>query len=98
LSQTSIHIVERVVNGCRGVRHPDIATSSCRCLEDLPAGRCSIALGSVVPSYQPGITITDLSAALLEFAIASIREALPVFDKLIRSFTLPDAVLTALEK
>jgi uncharacterized FAD-dependent dehydrogenase len=64
---------------------------------DFLAGRPSTALGSVVPSYQPGVTLTDLSTALPAFAIAAIREALPAFEKQIKGFAMHDAVLTAVE-
>lgn len=66
-------------------------------LGDFLAGRPSTALGSVVPSYQPGVTLTDLSSALPAFAIAAIREALPAFDRQIKGFAMSDAVLTAVE-
>jgi len=64
---------------------------------DFLADRPSTALGSVVPSYQPGVTLTDLSTALPAFAIAAIREALPAFEKQINGFAMHDAVLTAVE-
>ncbi|HEY5763241.1 MAG TPA: NAD(P)/FAD-dependent oxidoreductase, partial [Rhodocyclaceae bacterium] len=64
---------------------------------DFLAGRASTALGSVIPSYQPGVKPTDLSAALPDFAIAAIREAIPAFAKKIRGYDLPDAVLTGVE-
>jgi uncharacterized FAD-dependent dehydrogenase len=64
---------------------------------DFLTGRPSTALGSVVPSYQPGVTLTDLSTALPAFAIAAIREALPAFEKQIKGFAMHDAVLTAVE-
>ena len=57
----------------------------------------SQALRSVVPSYQPGVTLTDLSQALSEFAIAAMREAIPAFDKQIKGLAMPDAVLTGIE-
>jgi len=66
-------------------------------LGDFLAGKASTALGSVVPSYQPGVTLTDLSAALPAYAIAAIREALPAFGKQIKGFAMHDAVLTAVE-
>ena len=66
-------------------------------LGDFLAGRASSALGSVLPSYQPGVRLTDLSRALPDYAIAAIREALPAFDRQIRGFALPDAVLTGVE-
>lgn len=64
---------------------------------DFLAGRPSTQLGSVTPSYQPGVHLTDLSTALPDFAIAAIREAIPAFDRQIRGFALPDAVLTGVE-
>jgi hypothetical protein len=64
---------------------------------DFLKGRPSAALGSVVPSYQPGVTPTDLSNALPAFAVAAIREALPVFDRQIKGFAMDDAVLTGIE-
>ena len=64
---------------------------------DLLAGRASTALGAVVPSYKPGVTPTDLARCLPDFAIAAIREALPAFEKSIKGFALPDAVMTGVE-
>jgi uncharacterized protein len=64
---------------------------------DFLAGRASTALGAVVPSYKPGVTPTDLSACLPDYAIAAIREAIPAFDRQIRGFALEDAVLTGVE-
>jgi uncharacterized FAD-dependent dehydrogenase len=64
---------------------------------DFIAGRPSTALGDVVPSYKPGVTPTDLTHCLPDYAIAAIREALPAFDKQIKGFALPDAVLTGVE-
>ena len=64
---------------------------------DFLAGRPSTRLGSVVPSYQPGVHLADLASALPDYAIAAIREALPAFDRQIRGFALPDAVLTGVE-
>ena len=64
---------------------------------DFLAGRASTQLGSVEPSYQPGVRLTDLAAALPDYAIDAIREALPAFDKQIKGFALDDAVLTGVE-
>ncbi len=64
---------------------------------DFLANRPSIALGSVQPSYTPGVVMTDLSESLPDFAIAAIREALPAFDKQIKGFAMDDAVLTGVE-
>jgi uncharacterized FAD-dependent dehydrogenase len=57
----------------------------------------STELASTLPSYQPGIKLTDLSLALPAFAVAAIREAIPVFDKQIKGFAMADALLTGVE-
>jgi len=64
---------------------------------DFLAGRPSSALGSVVPSYKPGVRLADLSCCLPDFAITAIREALPAFDRQIKGFAMHDAVMTGVE-
>ena len=64
---------------------------------DFLSGRASTELGSVTPSYRPGIHLTDLKACLPDYAIAAIREAIPAFDKQIQGFAMHDAVLTGVE-
>ncbi len=64
---------------------------------DFVAGRASTALGSVEPSYKPGISLGDLAPSLPAFAIEAIREALPAFDRQIKGYNLHDAVLTGIE-
>jgi uncharacterized FAD-dependent dehydrogenase len=64
---------------------------------DFLANRPSSALGSVSPSYTPGVHLSDLSTALPDYAIAALREALPAFDKKIKGFAMADAVLTGVE-
>ncbi|HEX5485357.1 MAG TPA: NAD(P)/FAD-dependent oxidoreductase [Limnobacter sp.] len=64
---------------------------------DFIAGRASTEFGSVIPSYKPGVHLTDLADALPEYAITAMREALPAFGKKIKGFDLHDAVLTGVE-
>jgi uncharacterized FAD-dependent dehydrogenase len=64
---------------------------------DFIKGRPSRELGTVLPSYQPGVHLTDLSSALPPFAIAALREALPAFARQIKGYALADAVLTGVE-
>jgi len=66
-------------------------------VEDFLAGRPSAALGTVIPSYKPGVMPTDLAACLPDYAVAAIREAIPAFDRQIRGFAMGDAVLTGVE-
>ncbi len=61
------------------------------------ARKASTELGSVVPSYKPGVTLGELDSSLPEYAIAAIREALPAFDKQIKGYFLHDAILTGVE-
>jgi uncharacterized FAD-dependent dehydrogenase len=64
---------------------------------DFLACRPSDALGSVVPSYKPGVRPGDLADCLPDFAIQALREALPVFGRQIRGYDHPDAVMTGVE-
>ena len=66
-------------------------------LGDFLRGVDSKQLGAVIPSYQPGVLLGDLSQALPTYAIDAIREALPVFGRQIRGFDREDAVLTGVE-
>jgi len=64
---------------------------------DFIAGKPSQALGEVLPSYKPGVKLTDLAPSLPEYAITAIREALPAFGKKIKGFDRDDAILTGIE-
>ncbi|WP_461517251.1 NAD(P)/FAD-dependent oxidoreductase [Porticoccus sp.] len=64
---------------------------------DFLQNKPSTDLGTVTPSYQPGIKLGDLSQALPEFAINAIREAIPAFDRQIHGFAMKDAILTGIE-
>jgi uncharacterized FAD-dependent dehydrogenase len=64
---------------------------------DFVAGRASTKLGSVEPSYKPAVHLTDLAPALPEYAITAMREAFPAFNKQIKGYYQPDAILTGVE-
>ena len=64
---------------------------------DFLAGRPSTTLGSVEPSYKPGVTPTDLAQCLPPFVLDAFREALPVFGRQIANYDHPDAVMTGVE-
>ena len=66
-------------------------------LGDFLKAQPSTELGSVQPSYTPGVHLTDLSSALPDYAIEAIREALPAFERKIKGFAMDDAVLTGVE-
>ena len=59
--------------------------------------KASAEFGTVLPSYKPGVKLGDLSTALPDYAIAAMREALPMFDRQIKGFAMRDAVLSGVE-
>ena len=66
-------------------------------LGDFLARQPSTEFGAVMPSYQPGVHLTDLSACLPDFVLDSIREALPVFGRQLPGYDNPDVVMTGVE-
>lgn len=62
-------------------------------LERRPSKSC----GSIRPTYRPGVTWTSLDECLPGFAAEGLREAIGQFDKKIKGFNCPDAVLTGVE-
>jgi uncharacterized FAD-dependent dehydrogenase len=64
---------------------------------DFLAGRPSTEFGAVLPSYRPGVHLTDLSQCLPPFVVEALREALPVFGRQIPRYDDPDAIMTAVE-
>ena len=66
-------------------------------LGDFLAGRPSETLGSVTPSYKPGVHLTDLAQCLPDYAVTAMREALPVFGRQIPGYDHPDVLMTGVE-
>ena len=64
---------------------------------DFLAQRPSTTWGTVQPSYKPGVKLTDLAQVLPDYAVAAMREALPVFGRKIRGYDMADAVMTGVE-
>jgi uncharacterized FAD-dependent dehydrogenase len=64
---------------------------------DFLAGRPSTELGSITPSYKPGVTMTDLAECLPGFAVEAMREALPIFGRQLARYDHPDVVMTGVE-
>ncbi|MFM7026917.1 MAG: NAD(P)/FAD-dependent oxidoreductase [Limnohabitans sp.] len=64
---------------------------------DFLAQRPSLQLGSVQPSYKPGIHLTDLTQVLPDYASAAMREAVPAFGRKIQGYDMSDALMTAVE-
>lgn len=66
-------------------------------LGDFLENRTSVFLGSIMPSYTPDVTLTNLSECLPDFAVNSMREAIIMMDKRLKGFASYDAILTGVE-
>lgn len=64
---------------------------------DFLAGRATVSLGSVSPTYMPGVTPADISGCLPRFVVDTLREAIVQMDKKLKGFAMNDAVMTAVE-
>lgn len=64
---------------------------------DFLVDKGSKQLGSINPTYTPGVTPTDLRECLDEFIIDSLKDGLRVMDKKLAGFIKHDAVLSAVE-
>ncbi len=66
-------------------------------LGDFMKGKKGDKVGSVLPTYKPGVTFARLDLLLPPRIIGVLRESVPVFDRRIRGFAAADAVLTGVE-
>ena len=64
---------------------------------DFLGGRPSSGPRSIRPTYRPGVTWTALDGTLPDYVLATLKEALPIFDRKLHGFAHPDAVLTGVE-
>ena len=66
-------------------------------VKDFLARQASKTLGTVEPTYRPGVTPTDLDRFLPDYVTDTLRGALPVFDRKLHGFAAPDSLLTGVE-
>lgn len=64
---------------------------------DFLDGTPSNSLGEIRSSYTPGVTPTDLNKCLPMYVTTTLKEALSDFDRKIKGFARPDALLTGVE-
>ena len=64
---------------------------------DFLAGRPSEGPRLILPTYRPGVTWGSLDGVLPAYVLDTLRDALPLFDRKLRGFAHPDAVLTGVE-
>ena len=66
-------------------------------VKDFLARQASKTLGTVEPTYRPGVTPTDLDRCLPDYVTDTLRGALPIFDRKLHGFAAPDSLLTGVE-
>ena len=66
-------------------------------LGDFLQNRPSQQAGAVTPTYRPGVTWGDLRQVLPPKITDTLAQAIPLLDRRLHGFALPDAVLTAPE-
>ena len=66
-------------------------------VEDFLKNQPTKKLGDVRPTYRPGVVCADFREILPDFARQGMQLAIQAFDRQLRGFALPDAVLTAVE-
>jgi uncharacterized FAD-dependent dehydrogenase len=66
-------------------------------VDDFLAGRASTGLGTVAPSYTPGVHPADLRDCLPDYVVTALRESLRAFGRQIHGFDMDDALLTGVE-
>ena len=54
-------------------------------------------IGSIKPSYLPGVTLSNLNEILPEFVATTLKEGFSYFDTKLKGFANPDSILTGLE-
>jgi uncharacterized FAD-dependent dehydrogenase len=64
---------------------------------DFLAGVPSPAISPGAATYRPGVKGTDLAACLPDFAVAALRQALPIFEGRLPGFAGEESLLTGVE-
>lgn len=66
-------------------------------VEDFINNRPSTYIGTIIPSYKPGYTLCNLNEILPTFVSQTLKEGILSFDRKIKGFANPDAILTGVE-
>ena len=66
-------------------------------VEDFLSNRKSTKIGTINPTYKPGVTLSNLQELFPEYIIETLKEGILDFDKKIKGFANPDAIMTAIE-
>ena len=65
--------------------------------EDFKNNKKSTFIGEIKPTYKPGVTLSNLNEILPDFVSKTLVEGIEYFEKSIKGFANPDAILTGVE-
>lgn len=65
--------------------------------EDFDKNVKSEFIGSIVPSYKPGYTLSNLNSILPDFVSSTLKDGIKYFDTKLSGFANPDSILTGVE-
>ena len=65
--------------------------------EDFKNNKKSTFIGEIKPTYKPGVTLSNLNEILPDFVSKTLIEGIEYFEKSIKGFANPDAILTGVE-
>ncbi|MCQ2285347.1 MAG: hypothetical protein MJZ76_00530 [Bacteroidales bacterium] len=69
----------------------------CNLIKEFLQGKIAKEPRSVKPSYPHGVVFCDFNRCLPPFVVSAMKEAIPLFDRKMRGFNDPDAVMTGIE-
>lgn len=65
--------------------------------EDFDNNLKSNHIGSIIPSYRPGYTLSNLNDIMPEFVSQTLKDGIKYFDTKLHGFANPDSILTGME-
>lgn len=65
--------------------------------EDFDKNIKSTFIGTVKPSYKPGVTLTNLNDIMPSFVSETLKDGIKFFDSRLHGFANPDSILTGME-
>lgn len=65
--------------------------------EDFDNNVKSEFIGSIKPTYKPGVTLSNLNEIMPEFVSKTLKEGIKYFDTKLHGFANPDSILTGME-
>ena len=66
-------------------------------VEDYLKNKKSDFIGKIKPTYNPGVTLSNLNTIFPDFVNDTLKEGILNFDKKLKGFANPDAILTGVE-